>query len=177
MTTHSSVPRNAWCVFNSFDFLMHVEAADEAEARQIAASRTGLEKRLTVYLEDDTVNTFAGRNTFSLFALHGGLSIDMTETRHKIGPISRDDFTSMLNKMEVWVQTPEAALAAEDVDIELENVTAKIADFNALLNNPRWAYKTCIKIELGRDVSREFEKDLDRADAYSNFLYTSSPED
>lgn len=177
MITVSPPVGNAWCVYDGFTFLMHVEAPDEAEARQEAASKTGLNKRLTVFLEDDTVTTFAGRNTFTLFQKYGGLSMDWLEMYCQVGPISRAHFRSMVDCVMKWVETPAATLAAVSVGSDLGYVRARLDGFNKLLGEPRWAYKSWIKIELGRDDDRQADRANDMADAYSNYLYTSSPED
>jgi len=165
-----------WCVFDRFDFLMHVIAKDVAEARQAAASETGLTKQLTVFMENDTVTTYAARNTFRLFQNHGGLSMTRNSTSRQIDPISRDDFASLVRRMMVWVDTPLAAKYAASVKSDLGYVRALIDEFNQILNSPRWAYKTWISIELDGYDNRQFDTDSERADEYCHRLHSSSPE-
>lgn len=168
--------QNPWCVFDRFDFLMHVVANDVAEARQAAARETGLTKQLTVFMENDTVTTYAARNTFRLFQNHGGLSMTSNNTSRQIDPISRDDFASLVRRMMVWVNTPLAANYAASVKSDLGYVRALIDAFNQILNSPRWAYKTWINIELDGYDNRQFDTDSERADEYCHRLYSSSPE-
>lgn len=169
--------QSPWCVFDNFDFLIHVLASSEAEARQAAAEKTGLAKQLTVFLEGDSVTTYASRNTFSLFQQHGGLSMSWKETYRQAGPISRDDFRSLIDCMKAWVVTPEAAANAASVGTDLGYVRALIDNFDGILHEPRWAYKSWITIEIGRDDDRQVDIDSDKADEYCNLLYSSSPED
>lgn len=172
-----TTPIKTWCVYSEFTFLTHIEACDIAEAKIKAEKHFGLSKPLQVFPTRETVTTYAARNTFSLFQKYGGMSKDWTETYSRLEPISRGDLRTLLDCMQVWVGNPDASSAAEKVGSDLQYVREKIADFNMLLTDPRWLYSQWIEVELLGNDSREHERDCAMADAYSDMLYTSAPED
>ena len=172
-----SAPNKPWCVYSGFTFLTHVEACDEVEANAKAESQFGLNKPLQIFPDSETVTIYAARNTFSLFQEYGGLSKAWTETYSRLEPISRSDLGALLDCMKLWVNKPDAVNTAELVGSNIGYVRGKIADLDLLLIEPRWVYSQWIEIELlGNDDSVN-ERDCAMADAYSDMLYTSTPED
>lgn len=179
----------AWTIYNKFDFLMNVKARDKEEATQKAITELGWTNRtdftLTVFEARGTVRTSAPRNTFGLFQDHGGLSFGWPvedefgwpSEEGPIRPLSRDECFSMLGRMRRWLTKPEAAQLAEDVGSDLKYVQAQIDDISRILEDPRWEYCSLIEFSTARSNNREAEEDEERADAYCNALYTSSPYD
>lgn len=169
-----------WSVFEGFDFLLNVEASDKGEAMELALVQLGWSAdkgaRLSVFLAGDAVTTLAARNTFGLFQEHGGVAFDWPpdgDTRS----ISREDCEAMLERMRVWVGVPEATQLAVSVGSDLDYVRAQIAEIEGLLSNPRWSCFSWVVFRPFHCDNREADEDAARADAYSNALYTSTPED
>ncbi len=169
-------PNKPWCVYSGFVFLTHVEACDEVEAKVKAESQFGLSKQLQIFPDRETVTTYAARNTFSLFQEHGGLSKDWTETYSRLAPISRSDLRVLLDCMQLWVNKPDAVKASEKVGSHIDYVNAKITELELLLKEPRWIYSQWIEIELLDNDDSVNQSHCAMADAYSDMLYTSSPE-
>jgi hypothetical protein len=169
-----------WSVFDGFDFLLNVMATHKEEALELALVQLGWSAdkgpSLSVFLAGDTVTTLAARNTFGLFQEHGGVALNWPlegDTRS----ISREDCKAMLASMRVWVDQPEATLLALSVGSDLDYVRAQIADIEGLLSNPRWSCFEWVVFRPFHNDDREAEEDAARADAYSNALYTTTPED
>lgn len=168
-----------WSVFQDFDFLLNVMASTKEEATELALSQFGwsVDKgpHLSVFLAGDTVTTLAARNTFGLFQEHGGVAFDWFDGGTRA--ISRDDCESMLERMRLWLDQPEARFLAEGVGSDLDYVRAQIADIEGLLSNPRWSCFPWVVFQPFHDDNREAAEDYARADAYCDALYTSTPED
>jgi hypothetical protein len=169
-----------WSVFDGFDFLLNVVATHKEEATEMALVQLGWGANkgpgLSVFLAGDTVTTLAARNTFGLFQEHGGVAFDWPpegDTRS----ISREDCIAMLERMRVWAAQPDANLLALGVGSDLDYVRAQIADIEGLLSNPRWSCFEWVVFRPFHSDDRDADEDAARADAYSNALYTSTPED
>lgn len=91
--------------------------------------------------------------------------------------ISLEDCEAMMEGMRAWVGLPEACLLAESVGSDLNYVRAQIADIERLLSDPRWSCFSWVVFQPFHSDNREAEEDYARADAYSDMLYTSTPED
>lgn len=169
-----------WSVFEGFDFLINILASDKDEATELALAQLGLDAvkgpKLTVFVAGDTVTTLAARNTFSLFQVHGGVAFEWPGEGETCS-ISREDCETMLGRMRVWVGQPEASQLAEGVGSDLNYVRAQIADIEGILNDPRWSCFSWVVFRPFHSDNREADEDAARADAYSNALYTSTPED
>lgn len=169
-----------WSVFEGFDFRLNLAASDKEEATAMALAQLGWKAdkapKLQVFLAGETVTTLAARNTFSLFQEHGGVAFDWPgegETRS----IAREECEAMLERMRVWADQPEASQLAEGVGSDLNYVRAQIADIERLLSDPRWSCISWVVFQPFHSDNREAAEDYARADAYSDALYTSTPED
>lgn len=169
-----------WSMFEGFDFLLNLAASDKEEATGLALAQLDWSadkaSKLQIFLAGDTVTTLAARNTFSLFQEHGGVAFEWSgegETRS----ISREDCEAMIEGMRVWVGLPEADMLAVGVGSDLNYVRAQIADIERLLSDPRWSCFSWVVFQPFHSDNREAEEDYARADAYSDMLYTSTPED
>lgn len=170
-----------WSVFEGFDFLLNILATDRESATELALAQLGwsANKRpnLTVFEAGDTVTTLAARNTFSLFQKHGGVAFDWPGIDGDTRSIPREDCESMLDRMRIWADKPEASQLAEGVGSDLNYVRAQIADIEGLLSNPRWSCFSQVVFRPFHSDNREADEDAARADAYCDALYTSTPED
>lgn len=182
MSEHSTETNELvnWNVFDKFTFLMNVSAFDKESATEKAIVRLGLGNdtgvKLTVFLAGDTVTAHAAGNTFSLFQKHGGLAFEWPgpggETR-----ISREECKSMVDCMRLWINQPESGQLAKNVGSDLAFVRDQIMEIEGILKAPRWALCLWVVFNPFNDDNREASEDFDRADAYCNDLYTSSPFD